>query len=105
MIYLVKSGKNTFEYEEICDKISLLVINTIIKSMNYPHLNSNDMQILRNSGGTVVYRTSDDIMIWLINIKHEQDIKIVTILSNELVDIVSNLRNAIKRDLILNKIL
>jgi hypothetical protein len=105
MIYLVKSGENTFEYQKICDEISLLVLNPIIKGMNYPHLNGNDIQMLRNSGGTVICKTPDDIMIWLINIEHEQDEKIVTILGGELLDIVSNLRNTIKRDLILNKIL
>jgi hypothetical protein len=105
MIYLVKSGENTFEYEKICDEISLLILNPIIKGMNYPNLNGNDIQMLKNSGGTVVYRTSDDVMIWLINIEHEQDRKIGDILDNELLSIISNLRSTIKRDLILNKIL
>jgi len=114
MIYLVKSGENTFEYEKICDEISLLVLNPIIKGMNYPHLNGNDIQMLRNSGGTVVCKTPDNILIWLVNIEHEQDEKIGTesvsfpvlgILGDELLDIISNLRNTIKRDLILNKIL
>jgi hypothetical protein len=105
MIYLVKSGENTFEYEKICDEISLLVLNPIIKGMNYPHLNGNDILMLRNSGGTVICKTPDDIIIWLVNIEHKQDKEIGTILSDELLDIVSNLRNTIKRDLILNKIL
>jgi hypothetical protein len=105
MIYLVKSGENTFEYEKICDEISLLILNPIIKGMNYPHLNSNDIQMLRNSGGTVICKTPDDIIIWLVNIEHKQDKEIGIILGNELLDIVSNLRNTIKRDLILNKIL
>jgi hypothetical protein len=105
MIYLVKSGENTFEYDWICDEISLLVLNPIIKGMNYPHLNGNDIQILRNSGGTVVYRTPDDIMVWLVNIEHEQDKEIGIILGNELLDIVSNLRNTIKRNIKLNTIL
>lgn len=105
MVYLVKSGENTFEYEKICDEISLLVLNPIIKGMNYPHLNGNDIQMLRNSGGTVICKTPDDIIIWLVNIEHKQDKEIGTILSDELLDIVSNLRNTIKRDLILNKIL
>jgi hypothetical protein len=120
MIYLVKSGENTFEYEKICDEISLLILNPIIKGMNYPHLNGNDIQMLRNSGGTVICKTPDDILIWLVNIEHEQDEKIdgtkhtsplifghsnQVILGDELLDIISNLRNTIKRDLILNKIL
>lgn len=105
MIYLVKSGENTFEYQKICDEISLLVLNPIIRGMNYPNLNGNDIQMLRNSGGTVICKTPDDIIIWLINIEHEQDKEIGVILGDELLDIVSNLRNTIKRDLILNKII
>jgi hypothetical protein len=79
--------------------------------MNYPdilsvlHLNSNDIQMLRNSGGTVICKTPDDIIIWLVNIEHKQDKEIGIILGNALLDIISNLRNRIKRDLNLNKIL
>jgi intein-encoded DNA endonuclease-like protein len=61
--------------------------------------------MLRNSGGSVICKTSDDIIIWLINIEHEQDEEIGVILGDELLDIIRNLRNMIKRDLILNKIL
>jgi hypothetical protein len=108
-IYLVKSGENTFEYEKICDEISLLIINRVIRSMRYTqrnwNLNGNDIQMLKNSGGTFLCRTNKNIMIWLINIEHEQDRKIGDIFDNELLSIISNLISTIKRDLILNKVL
>ena len=105
MIYLVKSGENTFEYEKICDEISLLILNPIIRSRNFPGLTGNDIQMLRNSGGTLVCKAPGNIMIWLINLEHEQDKEIGVILGDELLDITNSLRNTIKRDLTINKII
>ncbi len=105
MIYLLRYNDNIFDYKKICDEISLTIINPIINKMGFPLLNGNDIQMLRNSGGTVVYRESGDVMVWIINLDHKQDIRIGVILGSELVNIVGSLRESIKRDLVLNNVL
>ena len=109
-LYLVKIGDNLFEYEivDFLDNISVGVsifeLNNNKKLANFPKLNSDDSQMIKNSGGTICYKDGD-IMYWLVNIDHIQDEKVGVILGKELTDIIQNIISRIKRDIKLNSIM
>jgi hypothetical protein len=107
MIYLVKVGDSLFEYEKVGDykDIKLSELNKFITERTFPILSGNDIQMLKNSGGTVVCKTPSGEIVWLVNIDHQQDEKIGVILGEELVLIITNIISRIKRDLTLNEIL
>jgi hypothetical protein len=102
-LYLTKIGNDLFEYEWISNKLSILELNNNVKLSLFPKLNNNDFSMIKNSGGTVLYKEGD-IIYWLVNINHIQDEKIGVILGKELTDIVHNNINRIKRDIKLNSI-
>jgi len=102
-LYLTKIGNDLFEYEWISNKLSILELNNNVKLSLFPKLNNDDFNMIKNSGGTVLYK-EDDIIYWLVNINHIQDEKIGVILGEELTDIVHNTINRIKRDIKLNSI-
>jgi len=102
-LYLTKIGNDLFEYEWISNKLSILELNNNVKLSLFPKLNNNDFSMIKNSGGTVLYKEGD-IIYWLVNINHIQDEKIGVILGKELTDIVHNTINRIKRDIKLNSI-
>jgi hypothetical protein len=103
-LYLVKIGDNLFEYEWVSNTSSILELNNNKKLANFPKLNSDDSQMIKNSGGTICYKDGD-IMYWLVNIDHIQDEKIGVILGKELTDIIYNIISGIKRDIKLNSII
>ena len=103
-LYLVKIGDNLFEYEWVSNTSSILELNNNIRLLDFPKLNNIDSQMIRNSGGTVLYR-EDNILYWLVNIDHIQDEKIGVILGKELTDIIQNIISRIKRDIKLNSIM
>lgn len=103
-LYLVKIGDNLFEYECVSNTDSILELNNNIRLLDFPKLNNNDSQMIRNSGGTVLYR-EDNILYWLVNIDHIQDEKIGVILGKELTDKIYNIISGIKRDIKLNSII
>lgn len=75
LIYLVKIGNNTLEYDYLTNSSSLLVINNTLRDNYpislYPRLNNNSIMLLRYSGGTIVYReTNPEKFVWLINLNH-----------------------------------
>jgi hypothetical protein len=102
-LYLTKIGNDLFEYEWISNKLSILELNNNVKLSLFPKLNNDDFSMIKNSGGTVLYKEGD-IIYWLVNINHIQDEKIGVILGKELTDIVYNTINRIKRDIKLNSI-
>jgi hypothetical protein len=102
-LYLTKIGNDLFEYEWISNKLSILELNNNVKLSLFPKLNNDDFSMIKNSGGTVLYKEGD-IIYWLVNINHIQDEKIGVILGKELTDIVHNIINRIKRDIKLNSI-
>jgi hypothetical protein len=102
-LYLTKIGNDLFEYEWISNKLSILELNNNVKLSLFPKLNNDDFSMIKNSGGTVLYKEGD-IIYWLVNINHIQDEKIGVILGKELTDIVHNTINRIKRDIKLNSI-
>ena len=102
-LYLTKIGNDLFEYEWISNKLSILELNNNVKLSLFPKLNNDDFSMIKNSGGTVLYKEGD-IIYWLVNINHIQDEKIGVILGKELADIVHNIINRIKRDIKLNSI-
>lgn len=103
-LYLVKIGDNLFEYEWVSNTSSILELNNNIRLLDFPKLNNDDSQMIRNSGGTILYK-EDNILYWLVNIDHIQDEKIGVILGKELTDIVYNIISGIKRDIKLNSII
>jgi hypothetical protein len=103
-LYLVKIGDNLFEYEWVSNTSSILELNNNIRLLDFPKLNNNDSQMIRNSGGTILYK-EDNILYWLVNIDHIQDEKIGVILGKELTDIIYNIISGIKRDIKLNSII
>lgn len=103
-LYLVKIGDNLFEYEWVSNTASILELNNNIRLLDFPRLNSDDSQMIKNSGGTICYKDGI-IMYWLVNIDHIQDEKIGVILGKELTDIIQNIISRIKRDIKLNSIM
>lgn len=103
-LYLVKIGDNLFEYEWVSNTASILELNNNIRLLDFPRLNSDDSQMIKNSGGTICYKDGS-IMYWLVNIDHIQDEKIGVILGKELTDIIQNIISRIKRDIKLNSIM
>jgi hypothetical protein len=102
-LYLTKIGNDLFEYEWISNKLSILELNNNVKLSLFPKLNNDDFSMIKNSGGTVLYKEGD-IIYWLVNINHIQDEKIGVILGKELTEITHNTINRIKRDIKLNSI-
>lgn len=104
-LYLVEINDDYFSYEKAVETLHLYKINNFLSDKELPLLNGNDKQMLINSGGIVIYIKSKGNIIWLINLNHEQDKKIGVILGDDLLEIISSIRNKIKRDLKLNNIL
>lgn len=103
-LYLVEINDDYFSYEKVVETLHLYQINNFLSDKELPGLNGNDKQLIRNSGGTVVCKKKDNT-IWLVNIDHTQDKKVGVILGSDLLKIVSNIINTIKRDLKLKTIL
>jgi hypothetical protein len=97
-LYIVKVGDKIFDYEWVGNKLSILELNKNGKLSAFPKLNNDDYSMIKNSGGTVLYR-ENDIIHWLVNINHILDEKVGVILGKELTDIVNGIINSIKRDI------
>lgn len=103
-LYLAKIGDTIFDYNYIGSNLSILELNKNADLSSFPKLNNNDFQMIKNSGGTVLYR-NNNVIYWLVNIDHILDEKIGVVLGKELTDIVRNIISGIKRDLTINKVL
>lgn len=98
-IYLVKIGDNTFEYYWLTNKLSLHELKKSLDkrlSISRQILGNNDIEMLKNSGGTVLYKKGSTY--WLVNIEHKQDKKIGVILGKELTSMIFDIITRIKRD-------
>jgi hypothetical protein len=103
-LYIVKVGDKIFDYEWVGNNnLSILELNKNSKLSTFPKLNNNDYSMIKNSGGTVLYK-KDDVIYWLVNIEHTLDEKVGVILGKELTDMVYNIISGIKRDIKLNYI-
>ena len=111
-IYLVKIGKDILEYELISDNLSLVELNGKLRCwwrinsrlLSFPALNNNDCELIKNSGGTVLYR-DNDIIYWLINIEHIRNESVSIIIGKRLATIIDNMISSIKRDVKINSII
>lgn len=103
LIYLVKTGNNYFDYEYIHDNISLLELNKCKLLKNYHVLNNSDYEMLKNNGGTLIYRVnSPERFIWLVNINHQE---LDFFLGSPLSGKIKSMIESVKRDLTINKVL
>lgn len=103
LIFLAKIGNDYFNYQYIGDKISLLELNKNPLIEKYPVLNNDDYEMLKNSGGTLIYRELDpERFIWLININHKQ---LEFFNGSPLSEKIYSIIESIKRDITLNKVL
>ena len=101
LIYLVKLSNDNLEYEYICDRLSLRTLNKEL-SDRYPILGSNDYELLKYAGGTVVYReVNPEKFVWIINLNHECN---SFYRGRPISENIFNMIDAVKRDIKLSKI-
>jgi hypothetical protein len=107
MIYLAKYNNvnKLISYEYVCDSLSIIIINTILSEKELPRINSSDIQLLRSAGGTLVYRTTEEDFLWLVDLNHISSPTIEKIIGNELLKKISDIINSINRDIKINRIL
>lgn len=107
-IYKIVVNDNKFEYCFITDTINLLEWNKILKTSHnyYPQLDSNDTSLMRDIGGTVIYRSNNNDYTYLIDIDfvftqgYRQSLE-----DPYLLDKFETFRKSVKRDMELSKVL
>jgi hypothetical protein len=104
-LYLIKLGDDIFQYIWIGNNLSLLDLNKNRKLSKFPKLNNNDYEMIKNSGGTVLYK-KDTITWWLVNINLTQILEDEIILTNSALKVkIINIIDSLKRDIKLNQII
>lgn len=108
-LYIVKYG-DIFEYEHFSDTLSLPIINNFIKSIdevNYPLANSNDIDLIRSSGGTIIYFNrgiESSVCIIDLDFKYHDGEKYQSF-DSEMRNRFGSIRLKIKRDLSIDNLL
>jgi hypothetical protein len=103
-LYIVEIGDNIFSYDYIGNKLSLIQLNNNDKLSLFPRLSNVDYQMVKNNGGTVLYK-KNNLIYWLINIEHPVGKNLGIISSKEITNIINNIINSINRDIKLNFII